>query len=99
MKKIAEEIIRKLGGAENIESMVHCTTRVKFKVKNDWTVDKNALEETDGVLGLFESNGYLQLIVKNAPDVYVEIADAAGVCKDPENSKESPSANRDPAKT
>ncbi len=62
-RKCAEEIFSHLGGKENIVSAAHCATRLRLVIADNSKIDKKALENVDGVKGMFESNGQLQLII------------------------------------
>ncbi len=62
-RKCAEEIFSHLGGKENIISAAHCATRLRLVIADNSKIDKAALEEVEGVKGMFESNGQLQLII------------------------------------
>ena len=62
-RKCAEEIFSHLGGRENILSAAHCATRLRLVIADNSKIDKKALEDVDGVKGMFESNGQLQLII------------------------------------
>lgn len=62
-RKCAQEILDHIGGSENITSAAHCATRLRLVIADNSKVDKAALEEVDGVKGMFESNGQLQLII------------------------------------
>ncbi len=62
-RKCAEEIFSHLGGKENIASAAHCATRLRLAIVDNSKVDTKALEETEGVKGVFSSNGQLQLII------------------------------------
>ena len=62
-RKCAEEIFSHLGGRENIVSAAHCATRLRLVIADNSKLDKAALENVDGVKGMFESNGQLQLII------------------------------------
>ena len=62
-RKCAEEIYSHLGGKENIISAAHCATRLRLVIADNSKIDKQALENVDGVKGMFESNGQLQLII------------------------------------
>ena len=59
----AEEIYSHLGGKENIISAAHCATRLRLVIADNSKLDLKALEEVEGVKGLFNSNGQLQLII------------------------------------
>ncbi len=62
-RKCAEEIYSHLGGKENIISAAHCATRLRLVIADNSKIDIKALEEVEGVKGLFDSNGQLQLII------------------------------------
>lgn len=61
--KCAKEIYSHLGGRENLVSAAHCATRLRLVTVDNKKVDMKALENVDGVKGVFESNGQLQLII------------------------------------
>ena len=62
-RKCAEEIFANLGGKDNIISAAHCATRLRLVIADNSKLNKAALEEVEGVKGMFESNGQLQLII------------------------------------
>ena len=62
-RKCAEEIFSHLGGKENIISAAHCATRLRLVIADNSKIDTKALEDVEGVKGLFDSNGQLQLII------------------------------------
>ncbi len=62
-RKCAEEIFSYLGGKENIISAAHCATRLRLVIADNSKIDTKALEDVEGVKGLFSSNGQLQLII------------------------------------
>ena len=62
-RKCAEEIFSHLGGRENIISAAHCATRLRLVIADNSKLDKEALENVEGVKGMFDSNGQLQLII------------------------------------
>lgn len=62
-KKCAEEIFREVGGRENLVSAAHCATRLRLVTVDNSKVSTDALENIDGVKGVFKSNGQLQLII------------------------------------
>ncbi len=61
--KCAQEISDNIGGGANVVSAAHCATRLRLVIADNGKVNKAALEEVDGVKGMFESNGQLQLII------------------------------------
>ena len=62
-RKCAEEIAANIGGGSNVISAAHCATRLRLVIADNSKVNKAALENVDGVKGMFESNGQLQLII------------------------------------
>ena len=62
-RKCAEEISANIGGGSNVISAAHCATRLRLVIADNSKVNKAALENVDGVKGMFESNGQLQLII------------------------------------
>ena len=62
-RKCAEEIAANIGGGSNVISAAHCATRLRLVIADNSKVNKEALENVDGVKGMFESNGQLQLII------------------------------------
>ena len=80
-KKCAEEIVSHIGGRENIVQAAHCATRLRLVIKDNGKVDKKALENVDGVKGMFENNGQLQLIIGTGTvnKVYAEFLNVTGM--------------------
>ncbi len=62
-RKCAEEIVANIGGRENVAQAAHCATRLRLVIKDNSKVNKKVLEDVDGVKGMFESGGQLQLII------------------------------------
>ena len=61
--KCAKEICDIVGGKENLVSAAHCATRLRLVTVDNSIIDMKALENIDGVKGVFSSNGQLQLII------------------------------------
>lgn len=80
---LAKEIVNKVGGKGNIISLVHCATRLRFKLKNKKNADKKAIEEMDGVMTVVESGGQFQVVIgSEVSNVYKEIVNIAGLNND-----------------
>lgn len=62
-RKTAQEILDKVGGSENIVSAAHCATRLRLVIADNTRADKQAIENTEGVKGVFEASGQLQIIL------------------------------------
>ncbi len=80
-RKCAEEIFSHLGGKDNIASAAHCATRLRLAIVDNSKVDVKALENTEGVQGVFSSNGQLQIIIGTGTvnKVFDEFIDISGV--------------------
>ena len=62
-RKCAQEIVDHIGGRDNVAQAAHCATRLRLVIKDNSKVDKEYLDNVEGVKGMFESNGQLQLII------------------------------------
>ncbi|MBR3188987.1 MAG: PTS transporter subunit EIIC, partial [Lachnospiraceae bacterium] len=85
--KCAQEIADNIGGGANVVSAAHCATRLRLVIADNGKVNKAALEEIDGVKGMFESSGQLQLIIGTGTvnkvfDEFVAITGVAAGTKD-----------------
>ena len=86
-RKCAQEISDNIGGGANVVSAAHCATRLRLVIADNGKVNKAALEEIDGVKGMFESNGQLQLIIGTGTvnkvfDEFIAITGVAAGTKD-----------------
>ena len=59
---IASEVIRYVGGKENIRSVAHCATRLRFQLKDNELRDEEALSDVEGVKGVFLTQSQFQII-------------------------------------
>ena len=92
-RKTAQDILDHVGGSKNIASAAHCATRLRLVIADNKKVSKEALENVDGVKGVFEASGQLQIIfgtgaVNKVYDEFIAIANIAGGTKE-ENKEES----------
>lgn len=62
-KLVAEEILKEVGGKENVQAFEHCATRLRIILKDREIVDDKAIEEIDLVKGQFFSAGQYQIIL------------------------------------
>lgn len=61
--KEAKEILEAVGGKENVISLVHCATRLRFKLKDEKKVDEKRLDAMDIAKGIFFTNEQFQVII------------------------------------
>lgn len=55
--KSAKEIIKAVGGDENINSLTHCATRLRFILNDDKIVNKDEVNKIEGVITTMEAGG------------------------------------------
>mgnify|MGYP002741749927 CR=1 FL=1 len=72
----AADIITGIGGPDNVRSVLHCITRVRFYLKDESVADDEAVTDLDGVIDVVKSGGQYQVVI--GPDV-VDVYDAADV--------------------
>ncbi|HEB0978338.1 TPA: PTS transporter subunit EIIB, partial [Yersinia enterocolitica] len=54
---VASEILAGVGGKSNINSVIHCATRLRFKLKDTSRADAQMLKQNPGVIMVVESGG------------------------------------------
>lgn len=71
---LSKDILKLVGGEENIEQVTHCMTRLRFNLNDNNKADKAALQKTPGVMGVMINGGQFQVIIGNdVPVVYNEL--------------------------
>lgn len=80
-RKTAEEILDKVGGSKNIVSAAHCATRLRLVIADNSKANKEAIENVEGVKGVFEASGQLQIILGTGTvnKVFDEFISIAGI--------------------
>lgn len=80
-KRSAHEILTAIGGKGNLASAAHCATRLRLVIADNSKVNKKVLENIDGVKGVFEASGQLQIIIGTGAvnKVYDEFIAEAGI--------------------
>ncbi|MBF0784299.1 PTS beta-glucoside transporter subunit IIABC [Muribacter muris] len=78
--KLAQALLQLVGGEQNIHSLVHCATRLRFVLKERTKADKPRIEQTAGVISVVENGGQFQVVIgNNVPKVYAEIMKIADI--------------------
>lgn len=80
-KKAAQQVLECIGGRENLVSAAHCATRLRMVIADNGKCSKEKLEQIDGVKGVFEASGQLQVIFGTGVvnKVFEEFAPLAGI--------------------
>jgi len=80
---LAKDILGHVGGKENIVSLVHCATRLRFKLKENQSADAEGLKTNPGVIMVVESGGQFQVVIGNhVHDVWQAVRGEAGLSDD-----------------
>jgi PTS system beta-glucosides-specific IIC component len=78
--KTAAAVLKGVGGEENVQSLVHCATRLRFVIKDDAKVNKAAVKSAPGVIATAEAGGQYQVVIGNeVPEVFAEIGKISGL--------------------
>ncbi|MGQ3479617.1 beta-glucoside-specific PTS transporter subunit IIABC [Paenibacillus sp. TY11] len=94
-EKLAKDILASVGGERNVSSLVHCATRLRFKLKNRDQADKNQTQNIPGVITVVENGGQYQVVIGNTVgDVYKDILKISSVGDDDKsNASAAPEGN------
>ena len=89
-EQLAKEIVEHVGGEKNINSLTHCVTRLRFKLKDEKRADESFLKQLDGVITVMKSGGQFQVVIGNhVPDVYAEVVKVANISTESAEKVES----------
>ncbi|ROR07597.1 beta-glucoside-specific PTS transporter subunit IIABC [Erwinia sp. JUb26] len=88
---LAGNILKLVGGENNVASLVHCATRLRFKIIDNSKVNQPELEALDGVITVVRGSGQLQVVIGNrVPDVFRAIGAISGLLDDSKSNKAAP---------
>ena len=94
-EELSNEIIEAVGGKQNIVSLQHCMTRLRFTLKDESQADDEKVRNIKGVLSLIKKGGQYQIVIGTyVHDVYLDICKIANIeekeeKKDNENKEKS----------
>ncbi|MGI8351328.1 beta-glucoside-specific PTS transporter subunit IIABC [Niallia circulans] len=78
-EQLAKDIIQNVGGKENVKSVTHCITRLRFKLKDESKANTEVLKDMDEIVTVIKSGGQYQVVIGNhVPDVYKDVVAAGG---------------------
>lgn len=86
-RKSAAGVLEQIGGKDNIVSAAHCATRLRLVIADNSKCNKQALEDVEGVKGVFEASGQLQIIfgtgvVNKVYDEFIALSGASAASKE-----------------
>lgn len=71
---LAKDIVREVGGKENVTGLVHCITRLRFTLKDESKANDDALKAMSGVVTVMKSGGQYQVVIGNhVADVFEDV--------------------------
>lgn len=59
--KLAKDIVSNVGGTKNIDSLIHCVTRLRFVLKDENIANDNTIKNMNGVISVVKSGGQYQV--------------------------------------
>ena len=72
--QLAEDIVDKVGGRENVKEVRHCVTRLRFYLKDESKANTEYLKKRDGAVTVMQAGGQYQVVIGNhVPEVYEEV--------------------------
>ena len=86
-QKLAQEILEKVGGKSNVNSLTHCATRLRFVLNDNGKANAEDIKAIKGVVGVANSGGQFQVIIgSDVAKVYQPIKDIVGAGKNTQES-------------
>lgn len=89
-EKLSREIIQAVGGKENIISLQHCMTRLRFTLKDESKANDEKVEAIDGVISLIKKGGQYQVIIgTHVHDVYLDVCQLADIKEEEQDERKN----------
>ncbi|AMC92532.1 PTS beta-glucoside transporter subunit IIABC [Erysipelothrix larvae] len=86
--ELVNNIVKNIGGVDNINTVTHCVTRLRFYLRDESKANDDIVKNIDGVVTVVKSAGQYQIVIGNhVPDVYKEVLDQTGLSTDREAPK------------
>lgn len=94
-ESLAKEIVKNVGGKENVSSLTHCITRLRFKLKDESKANDQVIKDMDGVVTVMKSGGQYQVVIGNhVPEVYADVMPLLGMEEgSADRAEDAPSGN------
>ena len=87
---VGRRVWEAVGGQKNVKSLVHCATRLRFRLKDESLADTQKLKEDPDVIQVVQSGGQYQVVIgSNVADVYQSIVDEEGLAVSEDGKEES----------
>ncbi len=78
--ELAQSIVRQIGGPENILSLTHCVTRLRFKLADEGKANTEEIKNIKGVMTVVQAGGQYQVVIGNDVDyAYAAVGRIPGI--------------------
>lgn len=78
-EQLCKDIIANVGGKDNVNSVTHCITRLRFKLKDEQKANTQVLKAMDGVMEVIQTGGQYQVVVGTKVDeIYKDLLVVGG---------------------
>lgn len=92
---LAKEIVKLVGGKENILSVIHCVTRLRFKLRDEKMAETEKIKELKDVMTVVKSGGQYQVVIgDHVSYVYDEVIQVLGIKPDDAAQEEEEPENK-----
>ncbi|WP_227005154.1 PTS transporter subunit EIIB [Companilactobacillus paralimentarius] len=99
-KELAQKIVDLVGGKSNVNSLIHCVTRLRFKLKDESIAKTDDIKNLDGVMTIIKSGGQYQVVIGDkVADIYNQVMPILGLKIDDDNAAENIDNNKKKRKT
>ena len=79
-QELAKDVLGLVGGKKNVNSVVHCATRLRFKLKDESVAKTEEIQKHPGVIQVVQSGGQYQVVIgSHVKDVYAELLEISGL--------------------
>ena len=93
-RSLAADIVREVGGEDNIASATHCATRLRLRLRDEGKADKATIEKLPGVITVMRAGGQYQVVIGNdVPAVFAELGKVTKLGDRPAATDEAPQGN------
>ncbi|OMF07514.1 PTS beta-glucoside transporter subunit EIIBCA [Paenibacillus amylolyticus] len=96
-QQLSKDILKLVGGEENIDQVTHCMTRLRFNLNDNNLADRTTLKNTPGVMGVTENGGQFQVIIGNeVSEVYKALVNNMSMKPNGESAPKGGKKQRNP---
>ena len=86
--QLAKDIVELVGGEKNVESLAHCVTRLRFKLKDESLAQTQQIEALKGVIQVMKASGQYQVVIgTDVGQVFDEIGKQTNILSGARNEK------------